>query len=186
MVKKQKRNVPHTSFINRILSPQIGLNNSVSHSEHSTREKDLYTIYLLDAGLSTSLDQQDQKNLRDLFKAVIMNNGRMAGQLMVERAQDQCCNNIEGRKDAFTKGVGDIVADFHDRRKEGLTLNAVRIGDLLGRVLDLCRVYSVAIDPAMANVVLSTLVLEGLGRALDPDLNLIDIAMPFILGRGKV
>ena len=38
----------------------------------------------------------------------------------------------------------------------------------------------------MANVVLSTLVLEGLGRALDPDLNLIDIAMPFILGRGKV
>lgn len=42
------------------------------------------------------------------------------------------------------------------------------------------------IDPAMASVVISTLVLEGLGRSLSPDLNLIDFAKPFLLGGGNV
>jgi hypothetical protein len=30
------------------------------------------------------------------------------------------------------------------------------------------------------------LVLEGLGRSLEPELNLIDFAVPFVLGRGRV
>ena len=50
--------------------------------------------------------------------------------------------------------------------KQGLTLGAVRVGALLGQVLDLCRKYRVEIDPAMSSVVVSMLVLEGLGRSL--------------------
>ena len=76
--------------------------------------------------------------------------------------------------------------EFHDNRKKGLTLGAVRIGSLLGRVLDLCRVHQVEVDPAMANIVISTLVLEGLGRSLASDLNLLDFALPFVLRAGKV
>jgi predicted unusual protein kinase regulating ubiquinone biosynthesis (AarF/ABC1/UbiB family) len=48
------------------------------------------------------------------------------------------------------------------------------------------RFEGVEIDPAMANVVISTLVLEGLGRSLSPDLDLLTFAKPFVLGRGKV
>jgi aarF domain-containing kinase len=44
----------------------------------------------------------------------------------------------------------------------------------------------VEIDPAMSSVVVSMLVLEGLGRSLDPDLNLIKATMPFLLTGGKV
>jgi aarF domain-containing kinase len=68
-------------------------------------------------------------------------------------------------------------------RYPGLTLGAVRVGALLGRVLDLCRRYQVEIDPAMSSVVVSMLVLEGLGRSLDPDLNLMKAAMPFLIGK---
>jgi aarF domain-containing kinase len=46
--------------------------------------------------------------------------------------------------------------------------------------------YRVEIDPAMSSVVVSMLVLEGLGRSLDPDLNLIKATMPFLLTGGKV
>ena len=67
----------------------------------------------------------------------------------------------------------------------GLTLGAVRVGALLGKVLDLCRRYGVEIDPAMSSVVVSMLVLEGLGRSLDPDLNLIKAAIPFLLPRNR-
>ncbi len=148
--------------------------------------EDKYTIIFLDAGIVTTLNNNDQQNLKDLFKAVILNDGEEAGRLMVERARYERCSEIEGGVENFSKGVGAIVAEFHDRRKQGLTLGVVRIGALLGSVLDLCRQYQVEVDPAMANIVMSVFVLEGLGRALEPNLNLIDIALPFILGRGKV
>lgn len=144
------------------------------------------TIVFLDAGIATSLGPNDQRNLRDLFRAVILNDGNSAGRLMVERAKYERCSQVEGGVDAFAKGVEDIVSEFHDRRKQGLTLGAVRIGSLLSRVLDLCRTHEVEIDPSMASIVISTLVLEGLGRSLEPNLNLIDVAVPFVLGRGKV
>jgi aarF domain-containing kinase len=144
------------------------------------------TIVFLDAGIATSLNENDRKNLKDLFRAVILNNGYEAGRLMVERARYERCSQKEGGVEAFASGVGEIVAEFHDRRKQGLTLGAVRIGSLLSRVLDLCREHGVEIDPAMASIVISTLVLEGLGRSLEPSLNLMDCAVPFVLGRGKV
>jgi len=144
------------------------------------------TIVFLDAGIATSLAAKDQRNLRDLFKAVITNDGYEAGRLMVERAPSERCSDTEDGVDKFASGVSALVSEFHDRRREGLTLGAVRIGSLLSRVLDLCRIHGVEIDPAMASIVISTLVLEGLGRSLEPSLNLIDFAVPFVFGRGRV
>ena len=152
----------------------------------SNPQKVHYTIIFIDAGIAMSLKPQDRNNLRDLFRAVVLNDGYNAGALMVERARYEKCSSIPGGKHAFASGVSAIVSDFHDRRKQGLTLGAVRVGALLGRVLDLCRRYGVEIDPAMASVVVSMLVLEGLGRSLDPDLNLMQAAVPFLLRRGKV
>ena len=149
-------------------------------------EKDIYSIVFLDAGIAMSLEQRDQQNLHDLFKAVVLNDGYTAGSLMVDRARYEHCSSIPGGKHAFATGIEDIVADFHENSKKGLTLGAVRVGSLLGRVLDLCRRYGVEIDPAMASVVVSMLVLEGLGRSLDPDLNLMEAALPFLLGGGRV
>mmetsp|Transcript_1281 Transcript_1281/g.3220 ORF Transcript_1281/g.3220 Transcript_1281/m.3220 type:complete len:295 (-) Transcript_1281:225-1109(-) len=145
-----------------------------------------YTIIFLDAGIVVSLEPNDRRNLRDLFKAVVLNDGYTAGSLMVERARYERCTSVPGGKHAFASGVGEIVSEFHDRRKQGLTLGAVRVGALLGQVLDLCRRHGVEIDPAMSSVVVSMLVLEGLGRSLDPNLNLMKAAIPFLLGRGKV
>jgi aarF domain-containing kinase len=140
-------------------------------------------IVLLDAGIVVRLDANDLRNLRDLFKAVILNDGATAGTLMVERSRDpsRCIRVTE-----FADKVEALVSEFHDNRRTGLTLGAVRIGNLLTRVLDLCHEHCVEIDPNMASIVVSTLVLEGLGRSLDPDLNLIDFAVPFVLGRGKM
>lgn len=155
-------------------------------SNGDEKEATHHSIVFLDAGITNSLSPNDQRNLKDLFRAVIFNEGEKAGRLMVERAKYERCSQIPGGVDAFAKGVGEIVSEFHDRRKEGLTLGAVRIGGLLGRVLDLCRIHGVEIDPAMASVVISTLVLEGLGRSLSPELNLIDFARPFLMGGGTV
>ncbi|GAX10447.1 hypothetical protein FisN_21Lh145 [Fistulifera solaris] len=144
-------------------------------------------IVLLDAGIAFSLDPNDQRNLRDLFRAVVLNDGETAGRLMVERAKYERCSEMEGGIEAFAAEMQSIVEEFHNRRKGGgLTFGSVRIGSLLNRVLDVCRIYGVEIDPNMSAVVVSCLVVEGLVRSLDPNLNLIDAAIPFVIGIGGV
>lgn len=166
----------------------IPVSNSSIFPKFKHEEESIYvkrSIVFLDAGIAISLSKNDQRNLIDLFRSVVFNNGNRAGRLMVERAKYERCSQIPDGIDKFSKGIEEIVSEFHDRRKEGLTLGAVRIGVLLTRVLDLCRIHGVEIDPAMASVVISTLVLEGLGRSLSPDLDLISFARPFVLGRGS-
>ena len=135
-------------------------------------------LVFLDAGITNTLSDSDQTNLRDLFKAVVLNQGYEAGKMIVERAKRQSCSDPEG----FAIKIGQIVSEFHEQRSIGLTLGAVKIGNLMSRVLELCRSHKVLLEPAMANVVLSTIVLEGVGRTLDPDMNLFAAAMPFLLG----
>jgi len=172
-----------TNLFSRMFQSNETTENSNNNDTSTTTKR---SIVFLDAGIVTSLNENDRKNLKDLFKAVILNDGYDAGRLMVERARYERCSQTPGGVEAFATGVANIVSEFHDRRKSGLTLGAVRIGSLLGDVLDLCRVHGVEIDPAMASIVISTLVLEGLGRSLEPTLNLMDCAVPFVLGRGKV
>jgi len=107
------------------------------YDQNHDNDKYQYTIIFLDAGIVSTLKASDQQNLRDLFKAVILNDGRLAGRLMVERARYEQCSQTLGGIESFSEGIADIVSEFHDRRKQGLTLGVVRIGTLLNRVLDL-------------------------------------------------
>lgn len=169
------------NFLHSDLHPGNVLVKATKSSKNPLRTN--YTLVFLDAGISTSLRPNDRKNLKDLFRAIVMNDGYKAGSLMVERARYERCSSLPEGKHFFASGVAEIVDEFHDRKREGLTLGAVRIGALLARVLDLCRTYGVEIDPQMSSVVVSMLVLEGLGRSLDPDLNLMKAAIPFLIGR---
>jgi len=133
------------NFIHADLHPGNVLVRAIPSRTNSQRV--YHTIIFLDAGIATSLLPNDRNNLRDLFKAVVLNDGYSAGTLMVERARYERCTSIPDGKHAFATGVSNIVSEFHDRRKQGLTLGAVRVGALLGKVLDLCRRYGVEIDP---------------------------------------
>jgi aarF domain-containing kinase len=140
-------------------------------------------IVLLDAGITCELAAQDELNLRDLFKAVVLNEGEKAGRLFVDRAKREKCSSIPGGVERFSKDLAVIISEFHDARKKGnLTLGTIKIGSLVGRVLELLRANQILLEPSMSNVVLSTIVLEGLGRTLDPDMNIMAAALPFIMG----
>ena len=169
-------------FTDNFVHSDLHPGNVFVREEKSQQNETKYVITFVDAGIATSLQPNDRKNLYDLFKAVVFNDGYTAGTLMIERARFERCSSIPGGREKFASGVQDIISEFHDKRKQGLTLGAVNIGALLAKVLDLCRVYQVEIDPAMSSIVISMMVLEGLGRSLDPDLNLIKTAMPFLVG----
>jgi len=78
----------------------------------------------------------------------------------------------------FCAGVSRIVADAHAR---GLRLAYLGIGDLLSRMLYLCYECGVKLESKFASIVSSLYVAEGLGRLLDPQMDILRVAMPVIL-----
>ena len=51
-------------------------------------------------------------------------------------------------------------------------LGNIKIGDILNEVLSMVRGHHVRLEGDFVNVVLSILLLEGIGRSLDPNLDL--------------
>jgi predicted unusual protein kinase regulating ubiquinone biosynthesis (AarF/ABC1/UbiB family) len=52
-------------------------------------------LVFLDAGIAARLGEEDQRNLRDLFRAVVMNEGKEAGRMIVDRARRERCEDRE-------------------------------------------------------------------------------------------
>ena len=136
-----------------------------------------YKLIVIDAGLVTSLTKKDRRNFLDLFYAVISNQGKVAAKLMIERSQDPykntCIHPVE-----FERKIENIIIDAHT---VGLSLSTIGVGTILKQVLLACYTHRVKLDSAFATLLLSIIVLEGLGKQLDPDLNILLYSMPYIM-----
>ncbi|EAZ63956.2 hypothetical protein PICST_52708 [Scheffersomyces stipitis CBS 6054] len=123
-------------------------------------------ICFLDVGLITELNHTDRVNFIDLFKALSEFDGYKAGELMVERSRTP---ETAINKEIFAIKVEKLV----DRMKERtFTLGNISIGDLLDQVLGMVRNHHVRMEGDFVTVIVAILLLEGLGRQLDPELDL--------------
>lgn len=134
-----------------------------------------YQIVVLDAGLVTSLSFIDRRNFIDLFHAIVDNNGLKAAKLMVERSKTP--QNVINQKE-FETEVDKLIKEVH---QHGLNLGRIDLNMILKTLLISCYKHNVRLDPNFTSVLLSIGILEGLGKRLDPDLNVLFHAAPFIL-----
>ena len=123
-------------------------------------------LIFIDTGLVTSLSATNRTNFLDLFKAIAEFDGYRAGHLMVER-----CRQPEAvvDKEVFALRMQHLVLGVKSRT---FALGNVKIGDILNEVLSMVRAYHVRLEGDFVNVVISILLLEGIGRSLDPGLDL--------------
>lgn len=123
-------------------------------------------LIFIDTGLVTELNEKNRANFLDLFKAVAEFDGYKSGQLMVERCRqpDAVIN-----KEVFALRMQHLVLGVKSRT---FALGNIKIGDILNEVLDMVRGHHVRLEGDFVNVVLSILLLEGIGRTLDPNLDL--------------
>lgn len=131
-------------------------------------------LIFIDTGLVTELNATNRHNFLDLFRAVAEFDGYKAGHLMCER-----CRQPEAVIDAevFALKMQHLVLGVKSRT---LALGNVRIGDILQRVLDMVRAHHVRLEGDFVNVVISILLLEGIGRSLDPDVDLLSSSLPIL------
>lgn len=136
-------------------------------------------LIFIDTGLVTALNATNRTNFLDLFKAVAEFDGYRAGHLMVERCRqpDAVLN-----KEVFALKMQHLVLGVKSRT---FALGNIKIGDVLNQVLAMVRDHHVRMEGDFVNVVISILLLEGIGRSLDPDLDLFKSALPILRQLGS-
>lgn len=123
-------------------------------------------LIFIDAGLVTTLNETNRTNFLDLFKAVAEFDGYRAGHLMVER-----CRQPEAviDREVFALKMQHLVLGVKSRT---FALGNIKIGDVLHEVFAMVRGHHVRMEGDFINVLISILLLEGIGRSLDPNLDL--------------
>ncbi|KAE8348061.1 hypothetical protein BDV28DRAFT_144426 [Aspergillus coremiiformis] len=136
-------------------------------------------LIFIDTGLVTQLNDINRRNFLDLFRAVAEFDGYRAGQLMVER-----CRQPEEVIDpeVFALKMQHLVLSVKSRT---FALGNISIGDVLSEVLYMVRGYHVRLEGDFVNVVISILLLEGIGRSLDPNVDLFKSALPILRKLGS-
>ena len=138
-------------------------------------ERGRAALTFIDAGLVTCLEEKDRKNFIDLFTAVAKKDGRAAARHMIERSVGSECTDPDG----YTREIEAIVKEV---AVTSFQLQDVQIGRVLRRVLDASRDYKVKLDANFTSLILSIIILEGVGRQLNPDLDIFRAAMPILMG----
>ncbi|WWC67184.1 uncharacterized protein I206_101091 [Kwoniella pini CBS 10737] len=136
-------------------------------------------LIFIDAGLVTSLDDTNRRNFLDLFQAIAEFDGYKAGKLMVERCR-QPENVID--EETFALKIQHVVLSV---KSKTFSLAKIKISDILNDVLNSVRKHHVKLEGDFINTVLSILLLEGIGRQLDPDMDLFKSALPILRQLGR-
>ncbi|VDM61860.1 unnamed protein product [Angiostrongylus costaricensis] len=132
------------------------------------------TLIMLDTGIVFSETENCLRSLKALFRAIIDKQGYKAGEMLLAHAENRrnCSNPHE-----FCMQVDRLVA----RAMKERSLRKMNISTLLSELFSLVAAYNVYLDSSFTSVVLSVMVLEGLGRSLDPDIDLFQCARPYLL-----
>ncbi|MED6144896.1 hypothetical protein PIB30_019683 [Stylosanthes scabra] len=129
-------------------------------------------VIFLDVGMTAELSGSDRVNLVEFFKAVARRDGRTAAECALSLSKQQNCPNpnafIEEVETAFTfwgTPEGDLVHP----------------AECMEQLLEKVRRHRVNIDGNVCTVMVTTLVLEGWQRKLDPGYNVMQTLQTLLL-----
>lgn len=137
-------------------------------------------LVFIDAGLVTSLSPTNRRNFLDLFGAVAEFDGALAGHLMVERCRTP---ELVVDEETFALRMQGLVLSV---KSKTFSLAKIKISDVLSEVLLAVRNHHVKMEADFVNTVISILLLEGIGRQLDPSMDVSVAPRPSFLVRALI
>ncbi len=125
----------------------------------------------LDFGIIGTLSESDKNYLAQNFLAFFRRDYRRVAELHVESGWVPAETRIESLESA----IRGVCEPYFDR-----PLKEISLGQVLVRLFSASRRFNVVIQPQLTLLQKTLLNIEGLGRQLDPDLDLWKTAKPFL------
>lgn len=148
------------NFVHADLHPgNILVRVAQTNSAHKQLVKSKPHVIFLDVGMTAELSKSDRGSLVEFFKAVVRRDGRTAAECTLQLSKQQNCPDPE----AFIKEVMTSF-DFWGSAAG----DPVHPADCMEQLLEQVRRHKVNIDGNVCTVLVTTLVLEGWQRKLDP------------------
>lgn len=129
---------------------------------------------LLDFGIANSYSDADHQNIVDILASFVRKDGRKAGRLMIEES------NTRSRLAAVNE------ERFIDKIEE-LTIAAngtdylmEKLGTYISFICEAASTHQVLLNPSFVSAALAVKVEEGIALAMDPSLQIADLAIPII------
>ncbi|KAL6447010.1 hypothetical protein ACFW04_001402 [Cataglyphis niger] len=160
---------PGNILVEKAVVPKAGLFNTFRRIIDPYYVVNSPRLIILDCGLVVSLNDRCRQNLRDVFYSVLMGNGEMAAQYILEHS-----SYMTPDPDGFRRSMRNIVK-FHLQNPFNVNVSTV-VSELFSAMVH----HRVKQDGSFSGVILSMMVIEGIGRCLDPDIDIFAEILPFI------
>lgn len=137
----------------------------------SLQPESLGKYILLDFGIVGSLTEYDKEYLAQNFAAFFGRDYKRVAELHVESGWVPADTRIE----ELEAGIRSVCEPYFDR-----PLKEISLGMVLMRLFQVSRRFHVEIQPQLVLLQKTLLNVEGLGRQLNPDMDLWEVAKPFL------
>lgn len=131
-------------------------------------------LVFIDAGLVASLSDTNLTNFLDLFNAITKFDGKLIASLMIERSKSP---ETVINKEEFIVKMEDFLTTV---KSKATSLQHLNVGNILGTILSLVRCHHVKLEGDFVNVIVGIGLIEGIGRRLDPKVDVIQQVVPVL------
>jgi len=128
------------------------------------------TVGFTDFGRCGTISKVGREQLADLFMAIIDDDSGLAVDTLLNAAGNP--GDIDVAE--LERDVSRLITKYYNK-----SLAQIRIGELIGEVLDLVRDHHLMLSSELAMLLTTLVVLEGLGRLLDPNFDFVAVTTPF-------
>lgn len=130
------------------------------------------TLTFLDLGMVAEIEPELMRPWVDTFSALAARDGARAAELFYTYAPFVAVQDY----DAYERDVESYL-----ERLYGVRLAEVEVSAIVSGMMNVLRRHRVQVDPVFTVVNVALLVAEGLGKQLDPSVDLVLLAVPYLL-----
>ncbi len=129
-------------------------------------------VVLIDLGMVTEIPPDMQRPWIETFLALSQKDGETVARLFYELAPSVGRTEYAEFERDVMEQLGTIL---------GKKLGEVEVGQAVSGMMNVLRRHHVQVDPCLTVVHIAILVAEGLGKQLDPDIDLVPLAVPYLM-----
>lgn len=130
-----------------------------------------HKVYFIDLGMVGRIDPGRRNGLAAMVLALARGDGRTVARFMYEGSPRKEVTDYA----SYEADVVRLVSKTHEK-----SLNELELSLVIGAVFEILRRHRLRADAAFTTINIAMLVVEGLGKKLDPELNLFKRIQPFL------